>query len=166
MSQSAEGGKWCPECGADNLHFADRCWMCSGDLKNVAIIAAESPALAANTAGLPIAKPAWARDDSTGLISVAALAGLCLLVGIGIYASEPALVIPFAIVATPALLATFIRATRKQVQHKPIGVLDAVGTFLVSFVISGVVAAGIAVVLVAVAIVSLVAFCFAELAKH
>lgn len=166
MSQSAEGGKWCPECGADNLHFANRCWMCGGGLRNVAIIAAELPAPAAKPAEAPLAKPAWARDDSAGLISVATLAGLCLLVGIGIYANEPALVIPFAIVASPALLATLIRATRKRVQSKPMGVLESVGMFFLSFVISGVVAAGIAVVLVAVAIVSLVAFCFAELARH
>lgn len=166
MSQSAEGGKWCPECGADNLHFADRCWMCGGDLKNVAIIAAEVAGPATKTAALPIAKPAWARSESRGLMLVAALAGLLLLVGIGIYASEPVLVVPFAVVATPALLATFIRASRKQVQNKPMGSLETAGTFLISFAISGVVAAGVVIVLAAVAIISLIALCFSELAKH
>lgn len=164
MNQPTESVKSCPECGADNVHFANHCWMCGGDLKDVPILAV----LAAEAKPDPGAagKPAWAREDSTGLMLVGALAALVLLVGIGVYANEPTLVIPYAIVASPALLATFIRATRKKIQNKPMGVLETVGMFLLSFLISGVVAAGIAIVLVAVAIVGLIAFCFAELSKH
>jgi hypothetical protein len=166
MSPATEAVKSCLECGADNPHFANHCWMCGGDLKDAPLIAVAVAGSEAKPELKPNAKPAWAGDDSADLILVGTLTGLVLLVGMGVYASERALVIPFAIGATPALLATYIRATRKRIQKKPIGILGTLATFVISFVVSTVVGVAILIVLAAAMMISLINTCFAELSKH
>ncbi len=153
MSQPTEAVLTCPQCGADSVPFAKHCWMCGADLQN------------APKRNIPIAgqaKPTWAAGESTALIVVAILCAVVLLVGLGIAANEPGLVIPYAIFAGPALLATLIRATRKRVQGKPMGIAESIGTFLVS----GMIVFGILVLLVIALIIGLIAYCFAELARH
>jgi RsiW-degrading membrane proteinase PrsW (M82 family) len=153
MSQGTEGVKTCPECGADNVPVANRCWMCQGDLKS------------APKRSVPLhrdAKPVWAGNESTTLILFATLCVLVFLVGIGSYASEPGLLIPFAIIATPALLATIIRASRKRHQGKPMGIGETIATFF----ISGIAVLGILILVVVAVVVGFIFYCFAELARH
>ena len=99
----------CPRCGASNPPHATQCWLCvrSGTTNPYA------PQLQSqSTASSPSAGSAFAQDR-TQTVFTALLIGsvvLAIMIGIGIGAQEPGMLVPYFIVIGPSFMATGVRA--------------------------------------------------------
>ena len=120
--------KVCPECGADSPARAARCWMCGGDIQQVEpIVQAE----------LATAKPVGRRpanpvSETFFAISTCLVVGLVLLVGLGLAVDEPGMAMFYAIIVSPALLATLVRSIQKQATHGHVTWGERFATLIIS----------------------------------
>lgn len=145
--------KICPECGADCVASAPRCWMCGGDLSRAETIyqaqaVTASMRGAGNAGAMPVSE--WFFAISTCL-----LLGVVLLVGLGLAVDEPGTAILYAIVVSPALLATLIRTQLKRASHGRVSWAEKFATLM----ISGALTVSIVTVLCVAACVALFVYC-------
>jgi hypothetical protein len=80
-----------------------------------------------------------------------------LVVGYGVATNGLGALIPFAIIAVPALLATVIRVGRKSARGENVGIVETIGTFL----LSGVAMVGLLFTLAVTLVVGLFLVCLA-----
>jgi hypothetical protein len=91
----------CPQCRAGNPPYAGKCWLCHAPLPlGAEVVTAE---LASGPRPLPLA-------DAFFWILTAGCLLVLVLVGIGIGQTDPGLLIVYAIVLAPALIATLARS--------------------------------------------------------
>jgi hypothetical protein len=156
MSDPGEAAKVCPDCGAENITLAVKCWMCHRDLKDVRTVMRPDHVQSGKAAhrDLPVLAPS---SSSTALV-VGATVLLVLLVGWGVVTAGPGALIPYAIIAVPALLATMIRVGRKSARGEKVGVVESIGTFL----LSGVAVLGLLFMIGVTVVVGLFIYCLAS----
>lgn len=96
----------CRRCGATNPPHAVKCWLCEKrDHSGPYAVST----LAASPAG-PGAKAELSRVQLVFLGALIACAAVALLIGVGIGAQDPGMLVPYAVVVGPAFLATGVRA--------------------------------------------------------
>lgn len=150
MNGAGTSAKVCPECGAENISIGKSCWMCHRDLHGVTVTYRAEQ-------GTSSVRPAFAPPESFTVLVAVASGLLVLMVGYGVATTGLASLIPFAIIAVPALLATLIRVGRKHSRGEEVGLVEMIGTFL----LSGVAALGLIVSLGVAAIAGLFIYCLA-----
>lgn len=124
MAQQTQYIKICPECGADNLSAEDRCWICRSDLSAAAeFVAAEK---------IAASKPGWIAGTDTPLNLAVLGVLLVVLVGIGVGLQNHWSLVPYIVVAGPALLITLIHTEAKVLDKKRVKPEQIVATFFVS----------------------------------
>ena len=170
----------CPDCGATNDRTLGRCWLCGKAFGGqTATPAAASPYASPGrppavpplpTAAAPASpfrpgapyaatqaaspRAAWTVGLSTLFIVVTLFA-----VGFGLYAQEEGLGILYAVVMTPALVATTVRSVRRQATGQPLTGGQKVLTF---FLWAAVTAAAIPILAI-VACVAFFLYCLASM---
>jgi hypothetical protein len=145
--------KICPECGADCGGTAQSCWMCQANLANVeTIVAAEE---VANQAVRAVRRPPNAVSEAFFATSTILLVIAALVVGIGLMINEPGLGIVFAIVASPALIATVVRTRFRQATTGTVSWAERFATLIVS----GALTIGILSMLGVACFVAFLAYC-------
>lgn len=143
--------KICPECGAENIALARRCWMCHGDVARVpALVTAEI----VEDHSLARQKRAWHEWFFLWLMVL--LAVVIATVGAGLASEEPWLLIPYAIIVVPGFVATAIQVSVKSAKGETV----SWGGTLATFVISTAVAIGVALLLLGALFVAIVITCF------
>jgi len=142
----------CPECGAENNTFANACWICRRPLyEGDELVEAEI----VSPVGLP-------RQHRTGRIfGIWAFIFLTLgmmIVGLGVYAEEPGLLVPFLIVVAPLSIGAGVLMMKGNQSENPWlrGIAMSFSALIVS--IGAMVLLGIA------ALIALIAFCFMMIA--
>ncbi len=149
----------CPHCGIANPTATGRCWVCHLDR------VAKNPygILPAISAGLPNAtdgtSPAQQRTQGVYWFLLLGCMVLLVLVGIGVGAQDPGVMLTYLIIISPACLMTLVRAmqglaTRKGVQPQ---------NLLLTFILSGAVTAIVLMLLIIAAVIALIVWCFAVL---
>jgi len=120
--------KLCPECGAENIPQAAVCWMCRGDLKQIAAVELITAEAVPNT-------PKFA--PSAAFFPVLTLVAIAVAVLVGWALGEQSLgFLPFyAIIVIPALIASSIRVGRKRLRGQPVSWGEAILTGLISVAI-------------------------------
>jgi len=108
-----------------------------------------------HAASRPPTAPAGAADGGDALALVVLFVAV-IAVGAGLALESPGLVIPFAVVATPAALLTMRKHSRRQSSQGSVGWADVFADFL------GAIAAtiGVLILLIVVLFIALAAFCF------
>lgn len=144
MSQAVAALLVCPHCRADNPPDNKLCWLCraplSGELVTAELVVKPRP--------LPLA------EGFFWTLTIACL-GLLLLVGVGIAQDDAGMLIPYAILLAPALLATLARSLLSASRGKRISGMEVFLTLLLSASITILVV----VVLFVAAIVAFLAYC-------
>ncbi len=148
-----ETDKLCRNCGATNINLADWCWLCKQPLDD------QSRLVVADVVSEP---PAFAQDEHARLVTTAVMAGVLVVLGIGIAASMgPGLTILYAITVFPAFTATVIRVQLKS-RRKRVTPLDQVLTFFLSTIT----VVGALAILCVAAFVAFVVYCLAQLSQQ
>jgi hypothetical protein len=148
-----ETEKICPECGAENLNLATRCWLCQRDLGEVPVIV---------VAEVVSESPDFARNGSLPAWTSIALAGALFAVGLGAtVAFGPGAGILLVVVGVPAYLATLTRL-RKIAARRSVTVVDQIITFLVSTLS----VLGILLLMGVAAFVAFFMYCLIALSRH
>lgn len=143
----------CPNCAAENANDYRECWLCGGKLAGgEEVVAAEL---------VEENKPGRSLTDSFFLVLTVACLALMILIGIGLCADDPSWLIPYAVVMTPALLATGGRALLAYSAGERV---SGVKLFL-HLLISVSITIAVLIVLAAAAIIALVVFCFQACAQ-
>lgn len=110
----------CVDCGTTNDVGTKTCWLCGKALTPDNVIAVPpDPALAVSTP---------AQFDSTSLVLVVTV----FAVGIGVAAIEPGFLVPYVILAVPALVSTHTKASKRRDQNLPMTSGEKVLSFFVS----------------------------------
>ena len=139
----------CPECGAENVRGAQRCFLCYGSLNPYAD---NEP-----TAQSPDARPALYSPRTESGYGVATMLTLVLvaLVGTGLFLNEPGLGIGFVVLCAPALIATGATMLQSNSTTGQISWVRAFNTFVLSVAITF----GVIVALIVAAVVGLFVIC-------
>lgn len=136
----------CVDCGTTNDARASTCWLCGQIL---------GPSTTVRVPQGPSTVPAGAVDWTSAGI-VAAL----IVVGAGLGAVQPGLLIPYALIATPALISMFVKSHRQREQGHPMTPAEKVLKFIVSAAMVMGMLAGITVAIVIAGAMVLFAICF------
>ena len=141
----------CKECGAANASTARDCWLCGAAVRP-ALGMAPPPLPGARAVAAPPSERGWKFGLTLLLVVIALVA-----VGFGIVREAAGLAVLYAIVVTPALLATLIATARRRSAGRPMGGGDKFKTFFiwVCITLAAIPLLGIA------AVVALVLYCFA-----
>ena len=114
------GSILCVDCGTTNDVGAKACWLCGKELT------------AGNTVAVPpdptLAVSQAPQFDSTSLVLIITV----FAVGIGVVAIEPGLIIPYIILAVPALISTHTKASKRRDENVPMSSGEKVLSFFVS----------------------------------
>ncbi|WDI42445.1 hypothetical protein [Bremerella sp. P1] len=142
----------CPECGAENNTFANACWICRRPLyEGDELIEAEIVS--------PIDRP---RQDRVGRIFgiwAFIFLGLgAMVVGLGVYAEEPGVLLPYLIVVAPLCIGVGVMILKGNQSENPW--LRGIAMCFSALIVS----AGAMVLLGIAAIIALLAFCFMVIA--
>jgi len=113
------GSILCVDCGTTNDAGAKSCWLCGQALTEDAVAISPYPALA-------VSRPA--QFDAASLVLIVTV----FAVGIGVGAIEPGLLIPYIILAVPALVATHTKANKRRDENLPMSSGEKVLSFFVS----------------------------------
>ena len=127
MAKRTDYIRICPECGADSPSTKERCWICRGDLAAAPeLVVAEN--INANS------QPNWVAGSDTPLNLAVLGCLLVTLIGIGIGLQNHWLLIPYMIIAGPALLITLIHTEAKVLDKRKVKPEQIVATFFLSTV--------------------------------
>jgi hypothetical protein len=143
--------KLCPDCGAENISLAKFCWMCRRRLVNVPTIVTAEVAAEPNSG-----KPAYAPSEWFFLVLTAILAGVLLMLGVGIAQVQPRALFWYAILFVPGFVATAVRVSNKRAEGKHVGWGEKLATFFVSTVV----VIGVLAVSVIALVIAACALCF------
>ncbi len=122
----------CPHCGIANPIATGRCWVCHLDRH------ATNPygVLSATSARLPNASdamsPAQQRTQGVYWFLLLGCMVLLVLVGIGIGAQDPGVLLTYLIIISPACLMTLVRAMQSLVTRKGVQPQNLLLTFILS----------------------------------
>lgn len=144
MSQVVAAQWVCPHCRAENSPDNKLCWLCRAPLGKEPVTAE----LAAKPRPLPLA------EGFFWTLTIACL-GLLVLVGVGIAQDDAGMLIPYAILLTPALLATLVRSLVSASRGKRVSGKEVFMTLLLSASVTILVVVGLFVA----AIAALFAYC-------
>lgn len=140
MSQALPAPIVCPHCRAENLPQAAKCWLCHAPLRDDRnVVMAE---LATKARPLPL-------TDAFFWFLIIACLGLMVVVGVGIAQSGAGLLIPYAILITPALLATLGRSLKSVQRGDQVSGKQALATLMLSASVTLLVVAALLVAAVA-----------------
>lgn len=152
----------CPECGAQCSGSSTVCWICQAPLSGSETAGRESSTstFVANrdlsrAASRPSNASATAVEGGDAVALVVLFVAV-IAVGAGLALESPGLVIPFAIVATPAALLTMRKHSRRQASQGSVGWADVLADFLGAIATT----IGVLILLVVVLFIALAAFCF------
>lgn len=124
MAQTVPFIKICPECGADSPSTEERCWICRRDLSTAPeIVAAEE---------FSASRPGWVAGSHLPANLAVLGCMLVTLVGIGVGLQNHWSLIPYVIIASPALLLTLIYTEARVLDNQRVRPEQIVMTFLVS----------------------------------
>lgn len=146
MSQAMAAPLTCPHCRAENPPHHKLCWLCYAPLgREREIVTAE---LVQKARPLPLAEAFfWTLTAGCLLVLV--------LVGIGIAQEDAGMLIPYAIVLAPALIATLARSMLSLSRGKSVSGMEVFFTLLFSASVTVLVV----VVLFVAVIVAFFAYC-------
>ena len=144
---NTETARVCPACRAANISLATECWLCHGKL------AATEEIVVAQL----VPQPTKPLSEVFFHILLAVLLGLILLLGIGISLDRQnsGMLIPYAVLVCPALVAAGARYGLSYAA----GSKHPAAKTLFTFVISLAVTISVIVILIAAAIISLFLYC-------
>src|SRR5262245_34731660 len=111
--------KVCPECGAQNIALAGKCWMCHGDLNAVTPVEVVTAEVVSNS-------PKFAPGPT--FFPILTVLAIALAVVVGWALGEQSLgILPFyAIIVIPALVAASIRVGRKRLRGQTVSWGEAI----------------------------------------
>ena len=117
----------CPRCGATNPPHIAQCWLCQRqETADPYAAPAELSATDVPAAGPPAA--AQQRSESVYAALLLGAVFLAVIIGVGLGAQDPGLLVPYLIVIAPAFLATaarFMFGIARGEQTKPSALLVA-----------------------------------------
>lgn len=123
----------CPDCGASVVVGEKLCWLCSRKMDGQGQGASRG-----RRASGPLPADA-ARRGAAGDVTFTVLMGLTVvalgLVCIGAGMDEPGVAIGIAIVAAPALLAVLVGWLRARAKGAPLGPIEVIARFALSFAV-------------------------------
>jgi hypothetical protein len=126
MSQADLGVvKVCPECGAENIPLAGQCWMCHGDLTQVApleLVTAEA------ISHVPKFAPSASFFPVLTLLAIVVAA----LVAWALGEQSLGILVLYGAIVIPALIAASIRVGRKRLRGERVGWGEAILTGLIA----------------------------------
>ncbi|MFV1965194.1 MAG: hypothetical protein ACC628_07195 [Pirellulaceae bacterium] len=138
--------KICPECGADGVPSARRCWMCDADLsREPEIVLAE----------FVDTTPDYAPAESFFAVATLFVLSAVMLIGIGLGAQAPGLAVVYVVLVLPALIGSWVRIKRREAR---VGHTSWSERF-VTLAMSGAITLGVLGLLFAALLVALFAFC-------
>jgi hypothetical protein len=140
----------CPQCGANCLATATKCWLCHGSLfadREIEIVNAEL-----------VHRPPSALSEWFFGVSTVVILLVVLLVGIGIATDSPGTSMLYGIAVAPALIATIVRTMRKKERGEQVTWATRFVTLILSLAVTGVVVYG----LIIAAIIATIVACFAN----
>ncbi len=156
MSVPSAGAIPCLECGATNMAEARRCWLCSKPIEplaSVEVAKETDPDNPFTAYRAPMAEIAPSRAFQSTTLLVLAVVTLLVLVGIALIDGGAA--VGYAIVLVPALLATYVAASRREARGTPL----SPGGKVLAFVLSIMAVTGILLLLAVAAAIALFLFC-------
>ncbi len=143
----------CPDCGAVNTPEAAKCWLCGRPpVVDIEMVSEEVDSAYRSPTAVT---PEGAVVNTASLL----LSILVVLVGVGLAMEEPGLAVAYGIVTIPAMLATFVTASRYQAKGKPLGPWGKI----VMFIISVVAITGLLGMLAVAAMIAFFIYCLSQL---
>lgn len=123
----------CLDCGANNVNTSQRCWLCGKELAlepeliDQALRTAYQSPLATSVQG--------AEEGLGGLITSLVLVAVIVLLGLGIAADEPGMLVPYFLVVVPAFAGMHVAVSRYRAKGRPLGAVGRVVAFFVSIAV-------------------------------
>lgn len=108
----------CPRCGASNAPHATRCWLCSGHSSQNPYESTAPLAPKVDATGQPVTSAAERRNQRAYAWLLAYCCFLAILIGYGIARKDQGLLVPYAILISPAFLVTGVRAAYDASQQR------------------------------------------------
>lgn len=154
----------CQKCGTTNPPHAARCWLCDGTGKTNPYAASPPMLQPIDKAG---AKPSLLvkpneRVEMVFTFLVGGTVALALLVGVGLAAQDPGLLVPYVIILGPAFLVTGVRAAYTITKQEQLRASSLFWTFLWS----GLFTVAVLGVLVMASIIALFLWCVHALGQQ
>lgn len=149
----------CLRCGASNPPHAAKCWLCErNDTKNPYAVQSHLQSNAPPQRGSSLSAQGRVEVVFASLLIGALI--LAIIVGVGIAAQDPGLLIPYLIVIAPPIMATSVRALVSVSQHKK----PSAYALFMTFLWSGLFTILALVLLVVATVVALFVWCLHMLA--